>query len=65
MIDVLQYNSVDGECSMVISYQCWYNIIDMVASYISASLHVTSQESQSCNLTATILTPLACDFLIK
>ena len=52
-------------CIMSVNYSCWYDIIDIAASYITSSLEISHVDNDMCNITATIISPLACDFVIN
>ena len=52
------FSSSSTPCSVSLTWSCWYNAKDMVTSYSTVELHIIS--TNGCNVTAELLTPLAC-----
>ena len=50
-------------CSMFVNYTCWYDVMDTATSYVTAILKQTHVDADTCTVNATIVTPLACDFV--
>ena len=58
----MMFSRPDTSCSVWLKYVCWYDLMDVVTAYITASIQET-EELNPCSPTFTILTPLAYDFV--
>jgi len=56
--DLMLFESSTSSCSMMVSWSCWYDIKDMVTPFSTVELYQVS--SSGCNVTAQLLSPLAC-----
>ena len=61
----MEFTSRLRACSMFVRWVCWYDLMAVTTSYSTASLAITAEDAASCTVNATLLSPLACDFVLN
>lgn len=60
---VFSSSSSTSPCSIMLSWSYWYDIKDMVTTFSTVELYQV--ENSGCNVTAKLLSPLACPMALK